>query len=125
MRDILSEFLKPQSPLWPEVKLFLSICKSAGQRLPMEVQVANIMNVRRGVKRLSRLKGDEDPSEIQALLQWITDRSEIAGAFCLQRLKIGHQVSLIQHIELVTKIQNRKIQHWVSRSRFSVKSSHV
>jgi len=95
IRDILNEFLRPQSSLWPEVKLFLSMCKSAGQRLPMEVQVSNIMNVRRGLKRLSRLKGDEDPSEIQALLQWITDRSEIAGAFCLQRLKIGHQVNWI------------------------------
>ena len=92
MREILNEFLRPQSPLWPEVKLFLSICKSAGQRLPMEVQVVNIMNVRRGLKRLIRLKGNEDPLDIQALLRWITERSEIAGAFCLQRLKIGHQV---------------------------------
>ena len=101
VHDILSEFLKPQSELWPEVKMFLSLCKTAAQRLPREVQVSNIMNVSRGIKRLSRLKGEEDPSEVQALLQWIVDRSEIAGAFCLQRLKTGHQVSRISFLYFV------------------------
>ncbi|XP_003748314.1 uncharacterized protein LOC100899941 [Galendromus occidentalis] len=95
MRNIIEEFLRPQSPVWPEVKLFLSLCKTGAQTLPMEVQVANIMNVRRGLKRLSRIRGDDDPLEVQALFQWINDRCEIAGAFCLQRLKIGHQVSWI------------------------------
>ncbi|OQR70021.1 hypothetical protein BIW11_11900 [Tropilaelaps mercedesae] len=55
LRRSLCELLSARSPLWPEVKMFLSICRSAAQRLPPEVQMWNIMNVRKGLKRLLRL----------------------------------------------------------------------
>ncbi|XP_022703297.1 uncharacterized protein LOC111268527 [Varroa jacobsoni] len=160
LRQSLRELLSPHSPLWPEVKVFMSICKSAGQRLPPEVQVWNMMNVRKGLKRLLRLSPlygstdgvvdtsksnkielkavrtsgakceDHDPVQVKLLLRWIVERIEIAAAYALQRLRIGHQVNWISAllaslarirqfcIEILEKLEHKIVKHSATKQHF-------